>query len=413
MAAVVSAARVRPSAPSRNTSRRSRCRPRGVTTATETAVSPVPRDRPNGHTDIAATELPSAIGEPLERVGDPIVVDLVAVGRAVRQGSGCVGGERLVEAEPGHVAEQRVELASRPDLDDRQRPAERLEPCPDGVGPRRLAGRPDVGTDRVEDHRRGGLDESRRPRSCRPRRPRSGRRRPRHGRRSRRSGSVARSSASPSRSATCDSPIPVSRYVRDATSRPEAGRLEARQRMIGPHRPHLAWRTGQGDDDPAGPMAHEPPRCGPVRVRQRLRRRDEPGLLEVQLRERACRGASRARAARPRAPGRPSGVSPQTAAMASRVRSSGVGPRPPVETTRSRARPARRRTPRVTSSSRSGTAVSRTTSTPCAVRARASSPAFVSRVSPTVSSLPMLRRLAVRIGRASAGRAFGSGIGGA
>ena len=84
--------------------------------------------------------------------------------------------------------------------------------------------------------------------------------------------------------------------------------------------------------------------------------------------------------------------------MASRVRSSGVGPSPPVETTRSaRSIPAANASRTI--ASRSGRAVSRSTSTPRVVRARASSPAFVSRVSPTVSSVPMLSSSAVRIGR--------------
>ena len=101
--------------------------------------------------------------------------------------------------------------------------------------------------------------------------------------------------------------------------------------------------------------------------------------------------------------GSTTGVSPKAAAMASRVRSSGVGPRPPVETTRSaRSRPARNAS--VTTSSRSGRAVIRRTRTPRSVSARASSPAFVSRVSPTVSSLPMLRSSAVRSARRRDGR---------
>ena len=63
----------------------------------------------------------------------------------------------------------------------------------------------------------------------------------------------------------------------------------------------------------------------------------------------------------------------------------------------------------VTTSSRSGSAVSRPTVTPRIVSERASSPAFVSLVSPTVSSLPMLRSSALRSGR----RAGSSAIGGA
>ena len=96
--------------------------------------------------------------------------------------------------------------------------------------------------------------------------------------------------------------------------------------------------------------------------------------------------------------GSTAGASPQAAAIASRVRSSGVGPSPPVETTRS-ARPRPAVNASVTAARSSGRAVSRPTRTPSPVSERASSPAFVSRVSPTVSSLPMLSSSAVRMWR--------------
>ncbi len=88
--------------------------------------------------------------------------------------------------------------------------------------------------------------------------------------------------------------------------------------------------------------------------------------------------------------GSTSGVSPQAAAMASRVRSSGVGPRPPVSSTRSlRASPSRMAS--VTATRSSGNAANRMTATPIAVRSRARSPEFVSRVDPLVSSVPTAR----------------------
>ena len=106
---------------------------------------------------------------------------------------------------------------------------------------------------------------------------------------------------------------------------------------------------------PSGRSTHQPGRR-PVRVRQGRRRRDEPGLLEVHLRER--HPAPRPRASRSQASrsGSTAGVSPTTAAIASRVRSSGVGPRPPVETTRSARPTARPRTRRATASRSSGSA---------------------------------------------------------
>ena len=67
--------------------------------------------------------------------------------------------------------------------------------------------------------------------------------------------------------------------------RSQAERLEAGHGLVGPHRAHLARRTGQRDDDaPVGP-ADEPARRGAVRVGQRDGRPDQPGLLEVELGE--------------------------------------------------------------------------------------------------------------------------------
>ena len=116
------------------------------------------------------------------------------------------------------------------------------------------------------------------------------------------------------------------------------------------------------------------------------------------------RHSSRSHASRS---GSSSGVSSHTAAIASRVRSSGVGPRPPVEMTRSDRSSAAAKAS-VTATRSSGSAVSRVTRTPRPVSERAISPAFVSRVSPTVSSLPMLSSSAVRSRRETASDMSGS-----
>ena len=137
-----------------------------------------------------------------------------------------------------------------------------------------------------------------------------------------------------------DSPIPASRSVRLAIVRAGAAVAESRQHLRLPDRAHLARRAGQGDDDPAVRSVDQPGGRGPVAVRQRLGRRDEPGLLEVHLRDMAMPRrdqSSRSQASRSGIDGR--GPRPATAAIASRVRSSGVGPSPPVDTTRS-ARPS-------------------------------------------------------------------------
>jgi hypothetical protein len=92
------------------------------------------------------------------------------------------------------------------------------------------------------------------------------------------------------------------------------------------------------------------------------------------------------------------GTSPTAAARASRVRSSGVGPRPPVATTRSTA-PSASVNVLPTRVRSSGRATIRRTTTPCSDSERASSPPFVSRVSPAVSSLPTATSSAVLKGR--------------
>ena len=96
-------------------------------------------------------------------------------------------------------------------------------------------------------------------------------------------------------------------------------------------------------------------------------------------------------------------VSPQTSAIASRVRSSGVGPSPPVVITRSACASASRSAP-ATTSRRSGRAEIRSTSTPSAVSSRAISPELVSWVSPTSSSAPTASSSAPSIRRSSVTR---------
>ena len=67
---------------------------------------------------------------------------------------------------------------------------------------------------------------------------------------------------------------------------PEAASAQPRENPVAPHRPHLAGRAGQEDDDAPVGTIDPPAGRGAVGVRDRDCRRDEPGLLEVDLRER-------------------------------------------------------------------------------------------------------------------------------
>ena len=142
----------------------------------------------------------------------------------------------------------------------------------------------------------------------------------------------------------------------------EAPLEESRQDPVAPHRAQLARRAREEDDDPPVGPIHPPAGRRAVRVRDRGRRRDEPGLLEVDLGQRIPRRSKRPRSQASRS-GSIAGTSPTAAATASRVRSSGVGPRPPVATTRSAAARASPNAP-VTSARSSGSATIRRTATP-------------------------------------------------
>ena len=176
---------------------------------------------------------------------------------------GCrrVRGERLREAQPRTVAEQRGRLPPVPTSTTR------------AVQPRSASAAPIASAQVVAPSAQTcfarrprtrsaiGLDE--RGRARRPG-PRSGRRPRPRGRTSRRPGSSPGAASSPSRSATADSPIPASRSVRLATSAP-APRARRRGRTSSlPDRAHLARRAGQRDDRP-GRRAGRPTSRAPSR----------------------------------------------------------------------------------------------------------------------------------------------------
>ncbi len=202
-------------------------------------------------------------------------------------------------------------------------------------------------------------------------------------------GFAPRSRRGPSRSAISDSPRPEVRSVTEAVRSPRpraASRGETQSRHIG-----RISRGGPGNamtTRPSGRSTHQP---GAVPLAFGMAVAD--GISHACFRFVAANGTFR-RAKRSRShvsrPASTDGVWPIAAAIDSRVRSSGVGPRPPVETTRSTSERAVTKASRTTDSS-SGSAVTRRTSTPAAVRSAASSPALVSRVSPTVISEPIER----------------------
>ena len=264
---------------------------------------------------------------------------------------------------------------------------------------------PRCASEQRSDVRRGRLDELRAERGPEPPGPaaslpdelRSGRRRPPLGRRSRRSGWLP--GGAPRRG---DRQQLIRRFQ-------PAGESSLRCR-----RP----RRGRGAAaSPVRARSGRISRGGPGRATMRRpsgRVTHQPGAVPFAFGSASADGISQAcfrlisGMAMPRLDQRPrshdsssgstTGVSPVTAAIASRVRSSGVGPRPPVETTRS-ARSRASAKAWLTASRSSGSAWILVTVIPSAVRLRASSPAFVSRVSPTVNSLPMLRSSADNSGR--------------
>ena len=408
-AAAASAALERPMGPVRKTSRLIRRSPSGVTIAIETAVSPV---RGRVRTAMPTSAPPSSRARCAKRTRSSLPCGSSPASAssrrrscpvrrpAVRAGGGDSDAMDSSKRSQGASPSRAAETAAGPDLDDGERPAEFPEPRADRLAPGRLAGRPDVLAERDRARSRSRPRRARRRCGRLRRRPRSAHRRPRPARRSRRSGS------SPAGALHRADPRPATRRSRPAgRSATRPGRRVPAAGGVGrPRRPtsgasRAADRAGRR---PGGRRAG--PRTSPGAVPFGLgsgdRRRDAPGLLEVELGERHPAPAPQLAQPAPRAPGSTAGVSPQAAAIASRVRSSGVGPSPPVETTRS-ARPRPARNASVTWSRSSGSAVSRTTRTPIPVSERASSPAFVSRVSPTVSSLPMLSSSAVRSRRRS------------
>ena len=307
--------------------------------------------------------------------GTAIIVRVIGLRGATRArphepcaGAGASGASDSSKRSHGDVAEQRADAAARADLDDRERPAELAEARADRPRPRssRRSPRRSVPS-RLED----------RP-APRPRRASSaavavvadGRDPdvdgldPGIGRDHR----VRRRAAAPRRA----SRRPAIRRSRSAgrsaprRRRPSPGAWRRGQRLVVPHRPHLARRAGQRDDDP-------PVRAGdtnqPGAVPFGLGSASADGISQACLRLSSGKGMPRrptARAASARGPGRRPAVSPQASAIASRVRSSGVGPRPPVETTRSARAERRREAPRRPTSSSSGRAVIRPTVTPSA-----------------------------------------------
>src|SRR5512140_3531125 len=190
-----------------------------------------------------------------------------------------------------------------------------------------------------------------------------------------------------------DSPMPVVRSVTVTAVRPRP--RSARRGMTQPVHIGCISRGGPGRATtirPSGRSTHQPgavPRSLGIEVAE--------GISHACLRLALGKGTPRrSKSARSHASRSAStvGCSPTAAAMASRVRSSGVGPRPPVRTTRSDRSSAPSIADRRAGSS-SGIDVVRRTTTPASVRPRARSPAFVSRVSPVVSSEPTDRTSAV------------------
>ena len=229
-------------------------------------------------------------------------------------------------------------------------------------------------------------------------RARSGRRRRRSGRRSRRSGRAP--GAAPRRAG----PRPATPRSRRAAASgwPSARRRHASARRGRTWSLHIGRisRGGPGRatmTPPSGRSTHQPGAV-PFGFGRAIADGQQPGLLEVHLGEgHPAPGPQRAQ---PRLQLRVDDRRPRRRPPRSPPGSGrpGVGPSPPVETTRS-ARPSaagqrvadRRR-------ARRARAWIRPTATPMPVRLRARSPAFVSRVSPTVSSVPMLSSSAVTDG---------------
>ena len=202
----------------------------------------------------------------------------------------------LIEADPRHVPEEGRRGCRRcrsrpPPASSRGRRAALRWPRPRSFrrSPRRS--RPARRGPCPQRTRRASL-----PIGGRRRRPRSGRRRPRPGHTSRRQGSSPAGCPRPGPRPPAIRRSPASRYVRDATSapRPTASRRGSASSF---HIGRIS-RGGPGRATMTPPLRppDEPAGRGAVRVRECLGRRDQPGLLEVELRERASRaGVHRSR----------------------------------------------------------------------------------------------------------------------
>ena len=92
--------------------------------------------------------------------------------------------------------------------------------------------------------------------------------------------------------------MPASLYVRVICARPSPRCAQPWEDPVCPHGAHLAGRTREGDDDPSVGSLHPPAGRGAVLVGDRQSRGDDPGLLQVHLRERDA--AAGPQAAEPR-----------------------------------------------------------------------------------------------------------------
>ena len=286
-AAAARAARERPIAPVRKTTRRTCRSPVGVATAIETAVSPAARPGPDRQADLRAAELAGPPREADEVVGRCLV------GRSGASASAAVlgpvggrgrrlGGDRLVEAEPGSVAEQGAERcrpsrSRRPPASSRARRAARRWPRSRSSrrSPRRSR-RAWPSTTAA-----AGFDQRRRPTSpsADGRDPDVDRLGPGVGRDDRVGRPQHRLAEQLGDLRLADPGQPVGpRGDRRARGRAPASRGHD---LVGPHRAHLARRTGQGDDHPAvGPRR----RTSRARSRSGWRATSADGISQACLR---------------------------------------------------------------------------------------------------------------------------------
>ena len=374
----------------------------GATTTTVTAVSsPRARTRTPTPTSLPPTLAAAAGRAPRGRGrAGPASAPCRLAGASASGWRAAAGasGERLGEAQPRHVAEQRRRGAARADLDDGAGPAALGEGRADRVAPGRLALGPDVVAERVRETRSViGLHESPAAPSPPGRDPDVDA--PRPGRRSRRSGRRPEQLlAEQVRDLRLADAREAQRPARDVARRRRA--RARRGRTWSAHIGRIS-RGGPGSATttrPSGRSTHQPGAV-PFGFGSAVGRRDQPGLLQVHLRE--CHPAPRPQ----RRGATPPGPASIDRRLAERPRRSPRGSGRPASgrdrrsRRRGRPAPARRRTRRGPRRGRRGVPGSGRPRRRSTVRLRASSPAFVSRVSPTVSSEPMLSSSAVRSGR--------------